>query len=168
METLRDPKFGPKGKLRVVNASISQTNTSSLALIPVAIGADGKVDSPTYKTLGKKWGKIPADGKGWFHSQINFRPGFLNTTCVQSDVWCVHMHCLKADGSCDPKALTECFKKLTVDAKSNSASVHMAATLLEQVPQVKEHMDALLASGIDVFFYEQVKIAESEVKSAVK
>jgi hypothetical protein len=155
METVRDPKFSPKGKVRTVNASITQTNTSSLALVLVAIGMDGKVDSPTYTTLGKKWSKIPAEGKGWYHSQHQFRLGQIQNTAIQSDCQVLHMLCLKADGTCDTKALGECFKKVQAEAKSNAASIHVSSLLTTQVPAMSDHLDDLLRQGVNVFLYQE-------------
>jgi hypothetical protein len=165
METIRDSKFSPKGKVRTVNASITQTNTSSLALVLVAIGMDGKVDSPTYAALGKKWSKIPAEGKGWYHSQHQFRLGQTQITAVQSDTQAVHMLCLKADGSCDLKALGECFKKVQTEAKSNAGSVHVASSLIEQVPAMSDHLDNLVQAGVNIFIYSPPAIAETATET---
>lgn len=154
METPVDKKFIASGKVRVVNASIAQTNTSSLALVLVAIGEDGKPNSKTYDLLDKKWAKVKPEAKGWWQEQFNFKPSNIKISATQSDIHIVHMLCLDKAGAVDERALAGCMKKVAAEAKSNKASVHVATELTEQIPQLDKHLQGLIDGGTNVFLYK--------------
>lgn len=155
METTKDPKFTPKGQIKVVaDRSIANPNTSSLSLILVAISESGVADSPTYQTLGKKWSKAQSDARQWFQEQVSFRLGNIKITAVQSDCWLLHCLCIKKDGSMDEKALDGCMKKVLAEAQSNKGTVHVSSLLTDQVPLFGVKLDDLVKQGVSVFYYQ--------------
>jgi hypothetical protein len=153
METAKDPKFTPKAALKVVQGSIANPNTSSLSLVLLAMSESGVADSPTYQTLGKKWGKAQSDARSWYQEQVSFRLGNIKTTAVQSDVWLLHCLCVKKDGTVDEKALDGCMKKVLAEAQSNKGTIHVAASLVEQVPSLGPKLDDIMKAGVAVYFY---------------
>jgi len=157
METVRDAKFNVKGKVRVVQGTVSQTNTGSLAMILAVIGENGKPDSKTYDLLDKKWSKVKAEAKGWWQSQFDFRLGNLHQSAVQSDTWVMHLLCVNKEGVVDEKALASCLKKLTTEAQSNRASIHVSSALVDQVPQLGDQLQGLVDAGINCFLYKEAE-----------
>jgi hypothetical protein len=162
METTKDPKFTPKGQIKVVQGSISNPNTSSLSLVLVAMSESGIADSPTYQTLGKKWGKAKSDARSWYQEQVSFRPSNIKVSCVQSDVWLVHMLCVKKDGSTDEKALDGCLKKALAEAQSNKGTIHVAASLVEQVPLLGPKLEDIAKHGVSCYFYVEEALKETK------
>lgn len=152
-ETPRDARFNPAGQVKTVNASITSTQTGSLALVLVPLEEDCKMSSDVYKLLSKKYVAATQQTKAWYHSAINWKIGRTQDIFLGSDVRLVNMLCIKKDGVCDDKALAACFKSVFELAKNERGSLHVSSAVISQLPQITSHLEEAKLRGYNVFIY---------------
>src|SRR5271165_3182058 len=110
-------KFTPRGKTKVVNATILAPENAGLRFILNVDGQDGKFTSPLSLLLAKRWAKVKEDNSYWFATQFNFKLGSLNETAVASDTWVISMLVQDKTGKVDQKGLKAAIKKLSDKAE---------------------------------------------------
>ena len=164
-ETPRDLRFNPAGQVKTVNASISSTRTmGGLCLILAALSEDGTkiMDCPVYGLLKRKFAAAVTDPKQWYHSRINWKLGAVRDTFLSSEARLQSMLCIKNDGTCDEKALETCMKAVIKLAKTDKGSVHVSSALVEMLPQLSSHLDAVKQAGITLYIYTGDSKTEAE------
>lgn len=152
-ETPRDARFNPAGQVKTVNASITSTQTGSLAMVLVPLEEDCKMACDVYGLLSKKYQAAKSDPKQWYHSAINWKIGTVRDTFLGSDVRMINMLCIKKDGVCDDKALASCFKGVFELAKNERGSLHVSSAVISQLPQITSHLEEAKNRGLNVFIY---------------
>lgn len=149
-------KFAIQGRTKLIKGSILMPEMGGLRLILVPASEDGKADTEMYNLLDKKWKSAKAELKGWNQYHVDFKPGNLHTTAVNSDIWLVHALFLKKDGTMDEKAFASCLTKLEKLAKDEKASLHVSTGLADAVPNLQELMQkALVEKGVSVYYYAE-------------
>jgi hypothetical protein len=149
-------KFTTPGRVKEVNASVLSPQNAGLRLIVNAVGQDGKFESKLDLLLTKQYPKIRLDQREWYATQLNFKPGQLNTTALASDCWSVSMLVKDKAGKVDPKSLQLGVKKLAELAKYENASVHVSNILVEEMPELKTLvLEQIAANGTNVYFYNE-------------
>ena len=150
--------FGKIGTVKKINDSILNPHYSGLRLVLSINNLGGGVNYDLYKTFDKKWRQVKQDAKGWYNTKTGaYKLGAINTTAVQSDTWVIHMLCQDKDMVTDVKSLEECLKHVSKMAKYEQASVHIDASLVNELPAIAGLAEThLVKSGINVYYYEQV------------
>ena len=159
MNVMRPNSFVTHGKTKLVQGSVLMPELGNLRLIFVPCSETGKPDGEIYKLLDKKWRNARAEFKGWYSNHMNFKLGFTQTTCVQSDVWLIQSLCINKLGKVDDKALLTCVKKISEMAKIDKASIHISTIVTDEMPQIMDMLNTeCIEKGISVYFYQEQNV----------
>lgn len=151
-------KFAPKGKTKVVKGSILAPENAGLRFVLNSFGLSGKPEGNLFALFDKKWSRVRSEARGWYATRQNFKLGQINTTAVQSDTWILTMLVKNEDGVLDDTALNTCLKKVCDMAKYERATVHISDLLTEELPTLKDKLEAALVdNGVSVVYYEEAR-----------
>lgn len=150
-------KFQVPGKTKLIKGSILQPHNAGLRFILNVANMAGKMESPLYPILDKKWPKVKQEVRGWYATKTGeYKFGAVNTTSVQSDIWV--LNCLVQDEKLktDSNAVEKCLKEVCRMAKYEKATVHVSTTLIKAVPEFKKALETqLISQGVSVYYYEE-------------
>jgi len=146
------------GRVKTINGSILAPHNAGLRFVLSVNNLAGKMDNnPLYPVFEKKWKKIKEDARGWYATKTGaYKLGAINTTCVQSDVWAIHMLCQDDKQQTSPSALQQCLKEVAKLAKTEQATVHVSCLLTTAVPEMEGLLKSqLVDQGVNVYYYKE-------------
>jgi len=150
-------RFAPKGKTKVVKGSILAPENAGLRFVLNSFSMSGKPEGELFALFDKKWSRVRTEARGWYATRQNFKLGAVNTTAVQSDTWILTMLVKDEDGKLDEGALDVCLKKICDMAKYERATIHVSCLLTDDLPVLKDKLDAVVEKGVSVVYYEEAK-----------
>ena len=119
---------------------------------------NGKTDgNPLTPVFEKKWKKVKEEAKGWYANKTGaYKLGSTMPTAVQSNVWVQHLLVLDDKLKVDVKALGQALKKVSSEAKTEHASVHVSKFLTDAVPELTALLtEHVVKTGVNVYLYEE-------------
>jgi hypothetical protein len=148
-------KFQKVGRVKNVKSGIITPENVGLCFILTLSNMAGTQDHPLFKVLDKKWGKARSENRIWFINKTGaYKPGAINDTAVQSDVWIIHMLCQDANKKTDLEGLKICLNKIVKSALEEKASLHVSSLLIDTIPELPQMLeDQVVQNGINVFYY---------------
>jgi hypothetical protein len=150
-------RFAPKGKVKVIQGSITSPHGGGLHFILNIATLAGKTDkNPLYPIFDKRWRQVKQDAKlWWINKNGQYKLGAVNQTVVQSDAWVLHMLCQDEEGEVSLPGLNACLKEVCKQAIYEHASVHVSQLLVEAIPELPELLNKhLVDEGVSVFYYQ--------------
>lgn len=153
-------KFAQKGRLKKINGSIINPESSGLRFILSFVGLGGKYDGDN-KIFADRWLKTNSEYKSWYVNRQNFKTGAFIEVPVASDIWIIELATFDKEGALDTKALASGLKKVSERAKYEHASVHMASELVEKTEGLDSLIQTLfIDNGVNVSIYAQELISK--------
>jgi hypothetical protein len=126
----------------------------------------GKMESPLYPIIDKKWANVKKEVRGWYVNKTGaYKLGAVHSVAIQSDVWAIS--CLVQDENLntDLTAFKTALKEVAKMAKYERAGVHISSALTDEVPELKELVEEmLLGQGVNVVYYEEENSKKVEPK----
>lgn len=154
---MTDNRFKQQGRVKVINGSIINPESSGLRFVLNVANLGGKMESPLYPLFDRKWPKVKAEVRGWFVTKTGaFQLGTVHQIAVQSDIWCLSLLCQKEDLTTDVKGLEKCLKEVCKMAKSEKATVHVSSLLTNAIPELAGlATKCLVEEGVSVSYYQE-------------
>lgn len=115
------------GRTKTLKGSVLLPENAGLRLVVNLCSSEGVWETPLNLQISKKWARAKEDFKNLVVNRVGYKPGNIQTSLVQSDIWIVNMFCLDAKGKVDGKAFEKCLGEVLKVCQDNTgSSVHVS------------------------------------------
>ena len=155
-------KFQQNGRVKVINGSILFPQNAGLRIILNIANMAGKMESPLYPVLDKKWPVVKKEVRGAFVNKTGkyVLGSIISNVACQSDIWTVSMLVQDENLKTDVKAVEMALKEICKLAVYERASIHISNLLTEAIPELQDLVTKnLVEKGVAILYYQEPTVA---------